>query len=86
MGDILVVYDVTVEEQEMLDSVEKAANAINVGKLQKVERVPFVFGTEAIRVAVVVPDKTDGVADAIEDYLNKIPGVSSINNIATTLV
>lgn len=86
MGDILVVYDVTVEEQEMLDSVEKQVLKINVGKLQKVERVPFVFGTEAIRVAVIVPDKTDGVADAIEDYLNKISGVSSINNVATTLV
>ncbi len=86
MGDILVVYDVTVEDQEMLDAVEKKCNAINVGKLQKVERVPFVFGTEAIRVAVVVPDKTDGVSDAIEDYLNSIDGVSSINNVATTLV
>jgi|GEM_PF-3093096 len=86
MGDILVVYDVTVEDQDFLDKVEKDVKAINVGKLQKVERVPYVFGTEAIRVAVVVPDKTDGVLDAIEDYLNNIEDVSSINNVATTLV
>jgi len=86
MGDILVVYDVTVEDQEMLDAVEDLCKKINVGQLQKVERVPYVFGTEAVRVAVVVPDKTDGVLDAIEDYLNGIEGVSSINNVATTLV
>lgn len=86
MGDILVVYDVTVEDQDTLDSVEEQVKKINVGQLQKVERVPYVFGTHAIRVAVVVPDKTDGVLDAIEDYLNSIKDVSSINNVATTLV
>lgn len=86
MGDILLVYDVTVEDQDFLDKVEEGCKKISVGKLQKVERVPFVFGTEAIRVAVVVPDKTDGMSDAVEEYLNKIEGVSSINNVATTLI
>jgi translation elongation factor EF-1beta len=86
MGDILLVYDVTVEDQDFLDTVEEGCKKISVGKLQKVERVPFVFGTEAIRVAVVVPDKTDGMSDAVEEYLNGIEGVSSINNVATTLI
>lgn len=86
MGDILLVYDVTVEEQDFLDRVEETCKKISVGKLQKVERVPFVFGTEAIRIAVVVPDKTDGMSDAVEEYLNGIEGVSSINNVATTLI
>jgi len=86
MGDILLVYDVTLEDQDMLDSVESKVRKISVGKLQNVKRVPFVFGTEAIRVAVVVPDKTDGMSDAVEDYLNSINGVSSIKNVATTLI
>lgn len=86
MGDILLVYDVTVEDQDFLDKVEEGCKKISVGKLQKVERVPFVFGTQAIRIAVVVPDKTDGMSDAVEEYLNGIEGVSSINNVATTLI
>jgi translation elongation factor EF-1beta len=86
MGDILLVYDVTVEDQDTLDRVEADCKKINIGKLQKVERVPFVFGTQAIRVAVIVPDKTDGMSDAVEEYFNGIEGVSSINNVATTLI
>ncbi|PIU22049.1 MAG: hypothetical protein COT14_03565 [Candidatus Diapherotrites archaeon CG08_land_8_20_14_0_20_30_16] len=86
MGDILLVYDVTVEDQDFLGKVEKEVRNISVGRLQEVKRVPFVFGTEAIRVAIIVPDKTDGVSDNVEDYLNGIEGVSSINNLATTLI
>ena len=86
MGDILLVYDVTVEDQDFLDKVEQKVKKINIGKLQEVKRVPFVFGTQAIRVAIIVPDKTDGVADSVEDFLNGIEGVSSISNVATTLI
>lgn len=86
MGDILLVYDVTVEDQDFLDKVEENCKKISVGKLQKIERVPFVFGTQAIRIAVVVPDKIDGMSDAVENYLNGIEGVSSITNVATTLI
>jgi len=86
LGDILLVYDVTVEDQETLDLVEEKIKEISTGKIQEIKRVPFVFGTEAIRVAVVIPDKVDGLSDAVEDFLNGIEGVSSINNVATTLI
>lgn len=86
MGDILLVYDITLEDQENLDSVEAEVKKIHVGELQEVKRVPFVFGTQAIRAAIIVPDKTDGMSDAVEDYLNSIDGVSSIRAVATTLI
>ncbi len=86
MGDILLVYEVTLEDQELIDKVEEAIKKITVGQLQEVKRAPFVFGTELLRVAIIVPDKTDGISDAVETFLNSIEGVSSINNVATTLI
>ncbi len=86
MGDVLLVYQVTVEEQDQLDSVEQEVRKINCGKLQEIKKEPFVFGTELLRVSVVVPDKVDGACDAVEDFLTKINGVASVNNIALTLI
>lgn len=86
MGDVLLVYQVTVEEQDQLDSVEQEVKKINCGKLQEIKKEPFVFGTEFLRVAVIVPDKVDGACDAVEEFLTKVSGVSSVNNIAMTLV
>jgi len=85
VGDVALVYKVTAEDQENLPSIEAEIKKINCGKLQWVKREPFVFGTELIKAAIVVPDKVDGAVDKVEEYLTKIKGVSNVDLETMTL-
>ena len=86
MGDVGLVYKVTVEDQDDLSRIEEDLKKIDCAKLQWIKRAPFVFGTELIQVAYVIPDKVDGAMDKVEAFIESIKGVSSFNNESMTLV
>jgi len=85
MGDVALVYKITAEDQDNLSQIEDEIRKIECGKLQWLKREPFVFGMELIKVAIVVPDKVDGVVDKVEEFLNKINGVSNVEIETMTL-
>lgn len=85
MGDVALVYKITAEDQQELANIEAEIKKINCGKLQWSKREPFVFGMELVKVAIVVPDKVDGAVDKVEEYLQKIKGVSNVELETMTL-
>jgi len=86
MGDVALVYKVTLEDQDAIKQVENDIKKIDFGKIEWIKREPFVFGTELIKVAIIIPDKIDGAMEKVEDFLNAIKNVSSINNESMTLI
>ncbi len=86
MGKVLLVYKVVPEDQESIDAIEAKLKAIDCAKLQEVKREPYVFGMEVLKIACTVPDKTEGVVEAVEKYIESIEGIRSFDNEVTTLV
>lgn len=76
MGEVAVVLKVMPEGTETdLETVEDAVNdAVDVEDL---EREEVAFGLEALKVSTIVSDD-EGGTDAVENALNGIEGVRSV--------
>ena len=88
MGDILSVYKVYPEEIEDIDKIELSLkNGFKEPfKIVKIELEPIAFGLKILRVAVIFPDKIDGLLDKIETILKNIPGVNELEIEVSTLL
>ncbi len=55
-------------------------------KIAEIREEPIAFGLKILRVAVIFPDKIDGLLDKIETILKNIPGVNELEIEVSTLL
>lgn len=81
MGEVLLVYEIRPESAEV--TPEKLEERIRSGldpkfKMQnEPEKKPLFFGIVGLVGQFIIPEE-DGAQDVLEDFLNSIEGVSSI--------
>ena len=86
MGKIFVVFAVYPEDVEYIPHIEQALKEIKEGEFREVKKEPVAFGMELIKAAYLLPDKVEGVLDALESAIKAISGVSSVEVSGMTLV
>ena len=87
MGNVLAVYRIMPEGTEVSTSDLKAKIQA-IGKVaQRVEvaEEPFAFGLKVIVAKFIVADGS-GLTDKLEESMNKLPGVSSVECIELGLL
>jgi translation elongation factor EF-1beta len=86
MGDVLLVYKISVEDQDKLDEVHNAIKKVKTAKYDKSQIEELFFGIKAIKASFIIPDKVDGAMPKLEEELSKIQHITNIDNEGTTLI
>ncbi|PIU02993.1 MAG: hypothetical protein COT55_00605 [Candidatus Diapherotrites archaeon CG09_land_8_20_14_0_10_32_12] len=86
MGEVLLVYKISVENQDKLDSVHERLKNIENAKYDKSRIEDLVFGIKIIKISFIIPDKVDGAMPRLEDEINSIPDITNIENEGMTLL
>ena len=87
MGNVLTIYRILPEGTEV-DTKKLKAEVEAVGKVAKrveVQEEPFAFGLKALMAKFIVEDGS-GLTDVIEERLQKLPGVSSVECLEVGLI
>jgi elongation factor 1-beta len=87
VGNVLVTYRIMPEGTEV-STVRLKAEVEALGKAAKrveVVEEPFAFGLKVLIAKFIVEDGS-GITDAIEDGLNKLAGVSSVECLELGLI
>ena len=74
MGNVICIYEILPDSPESLGKVKKGLEEL---KPESIEEVPIAFGLKSLTVKIVIPEE-DGALDSIENKLNDIDGVTSV--------
>jgi elongation factor 1-beta len=80
MGEVICVYKIMPESPESFGKVRKALEAM---KPERLEEEPVAFGLKAIIFTKIIPDQP-GSLEELENKLNALSGVGSVENIRTS--
>jgi len=83
---VMVIVKIFPEGPDDVEKVEEALKDIKCGELLDLKKEPLAFGLSVIRVGIGVPDKQEGVNDAIEKELKNIEGIKEIEIEGATLI
>jgi len=86
MGEVLLVYKISVEDQDKLETVHERLKKIKNAKYDKSQIEDLVFGIKVIKISFIIPDKVDGAMPRLEDEINSIPDITNVENEGTTLL
>jgi len=81
MAKVLVVVKVLPEDVETpIDELRnRITGALPEGyELKMWEEEPIAFGLKALRLAIVMPEETEGGTEQLETLLSQVPGVSQV--------
>jgi translation elongation factor aEF-1 beta len=87
VGNVLVTYRIMPDGPDV-DTAAMRASVEKIGKVAKrveVTEAPFAFGLRALTAKFVVEDGA-GLTDAIEEQLNRLHGVSSVECLELGLI
>ena len=88
MGDIMSIYKLYPKDIEDIEKIKESL-ASGLGepfKIADIKEEPIAFGLKILKVAIIFPDKVDGLLDKLEKTLKKIPGVSELEIEVSTLI
>ena len=71
MGDALVIFRLYPEDIEDVEKIEAGLKELKVGQVREVRREPIAFGLELVKVAIVIPDKVEGMMEKLEEVSTK---------------
>ncbi len=80
MGEVICVYKIMPDGPESFDKVKEALEAMEPNRL---EEEPIAFGLKALKFTKIIPDE-GGKIEELENELNEIDGVGSVENIVTS--
>jgi translation elongation factor aEF-1 beta len=81
MGTVIVVFRVMPDNPDTVGEVKKELEKLGPNRL---EEEPLAFGLVGFKFTKLLPD-AGGLVEELEDQLNKVPGVQSVENIKTSL-
>lgn len=80
IGEVICVYRVMPESPEGFEKVREALESLEPNRL---EEEPVAFGLKALNFTKIIPDEP-GALEELENKLNSIDGVGSVENIKTS--
>ena len=80
MGEVICVYKIMPDSPESFGRVRKALEGMEPNRL---EEEPVAFGLIALKFTKIIPD-APGNLEELENKLNGIDGVGSVENIMTS--
>jgi translation elongation factor EF-1beta len=80
MGEVIVVFRVMPDGPDSTDAVKQQLEKLKPNRL---EAEPFAFGLQVFKFTKLVPDE-GGKVEELEDSLNKLKHVQSVENIMTS--
>lgn len=80
MGQVICVFRIMPKSPEDFDKVKAEAQKLNPTRL---EEEPIAFGLKALKFTAVVED-AGGTIEKLENQLESIEGVQTVENIMTT--
>ncbi len=83
---ILVVFKVFPAGPDEVSAVKEGVKAVKAGEFKDMKAEPLAFGLEIIKVAYLIPDKTDGAMEALEQAVRNVKGVNQVEVDAVTLL
>lgn len=86
MGNVLVIFKIYPEGPEEVEMVIEGLKTITMGDLKDVQRQPIGFGLDLIRAGFVIPDKTDGLMEKLENEIRTIKGLKEVEVEGSTLL
>lgn len=86
MGNVLVIFKIYPEGPEEVEMVIEGLKTITVGDLKDVQRQPIGFGLDLVRAGFVIPDKTDGLMEKLENEIRTIKGLKEVEVEGSTLL
>jgi elongation factor 1-beta len=90
MGTVAIKFRIMPEGPEVdLSALETAISEMVTSKgadLQGVQIKPFAFGLMAMEMAITMPDSAGNASDAIEEALQELEGVQSVDVLEVGLL
>jgi translation elongation factor aEF-1 beta len=80
MGEVICVYKIMPGSPESADKVRKSLEELEPNRL---EEEPVAFGLVSLKFTKIIPDGP-GDLEELENKLNNIDGVGSVENIRTS--
>lgn len=80
MGEVICVYRIMPEGPDDFERVKKALEDMEPNRL---EEEPVAFGLVALNFTKIIPDDSGGLEE-LENKLNSIEGVGSVENTMTS--
>ncbi|ADV65396.1 elongation factor 1-beta [Desulfurococcus mucosus] len=81
MAQVLVIVKVLPEDVEtpLEELRERISDSLPQGyELKMWDEEPIAFGLKALRLAIVMPEETEGGTEALENLLSQVQGVSQV--------
>ena len=88
MGNVGIIYKLAPEDGDT--DMAGVAETIRKGmpehiEINSLEKKPFVFGLFTLELQVIMDDKKGG-GDQLEDYLENLEGIGSVEVLSQTLI
>ncbi len=87
MGRVLAVFKIMPDDMEHFEELKDAVKqGVPEGaRLEEIKEEPIAFGLKALIVGISMED-TGGILDKVENALQKLPHVESVNLESSTLI
>jgi len=87
MGDVMLKYQIMPEsaEQDMEELQAAIKDAMKDVDLRDMGLKPIAFGLQSVEIVMVIPDSGGGT-DKIEEKLESLAGVASVNPLGMDLL
>jgi elongation factor 1-beta len=84
MGDVAIIFKLMPESPEVDLAAIVDAIRQKIPETKDTQKEPIGFGLSALKVLVVVPD-SGGNQERVEDVLNSLEGIASVEIVSNTL-
>ena len=81
MGDVICVFRIMPDSPENFSSIRTSLEALQPERL---EDEPIAFGLTALKFTKIIPDEVEGALPELEDKLNNIEHVQSVETITVS--
>lgn len=81
-----MIFRLYPDDEADLEKIEKAVSQIKAGEFRETKRMPIAFGLELLRAAFIIPDKTEGAMENLEQAVRSVKGVKEVEVDGVTLL
>ena len=86
MGKIIVIFKINPKDMENLEITKTELRSVKSGECRDVQEAPIGFGIVVLKVAYTIPEKVEGVLDALTKEVESLPSVESAEVEGMTLL
>jgi translation elongation factor aEF-1 beta len=88
MGKVIAIYKIFPEGIDEIEIIKKELKKVVKPpvEIKDLKEEQFAYGLRVLRIAFLMPDKTEGLIESLEKTLKNMNGVSQIENEGVNLI